>query len=330
VVCAAGLLCCPAMPRQHPPAIEQPDQFEIGVLTYFDFGPPFDYYELFLVRPAPTGTSVQRIDLTPGGTECGAPLAKVETASGSLNDSVAALMGSTNLCAIPEKVLQRKPKRCRHCLNLSGANVVIQVRCGTTTRLIHTDVLEKYWFDAGARIPDLTSWTMELMKRLNQAVGPGVMEKPVFQVSEAPEPPPSPRDSAELRDVSDGKYDGLFPRGSLTASELYRSAQNRPTIPAVRLLSSSVPLPVETFTLPEYSPIARVARVEGRVSFQIEIDPNGGATNLTFGSGAPLLLPSVTKAVNQWRFPKEFSGQQIQITLEFALNCPSAATTGNR
>ncbi len=28
-----------------------PDQFEIGRLTYFDFGPPFDYYEIFMIRP---------------------------------------------------------------------------------------------------------------------------------------------------------------------------------------------------------------------------------------------------------------------------------------
>jgi hypothetical protein len=190
VVCAAGLLCCPAMPRQHPSAVEQPEQFEVGVRTYFDFGPPFDYYEIFLVRPAPTGTSVERINLTPEGTECGAPFAKVETASGSLADSIAKLMGSRGA--------RGDGKAC-----LPG------FRTGRV-----------------AAEPDGFGW-VERRQRC--------------------------------------KYDDLFPSSTDKMSELYRSAQIHPAPPTVRLVSSSVPMPAETFTLPEYSLIARAGGVEGRV-----------------------------------------------------------------
>ncbi len=63
-VCAVLFLCCPAMCQDRSAAV-QPGQFEIGRHTFFDFGPPFNFYEIFIVRPSATGTSVERITLTP-------------------------------------------------------------------------------------------------------------------------------------------------------------------------------------------------------------------------------------------------------------------------
>ena len=90
----------------------------------------------------------------------------------------------------------------------------------------------------------------------------------------------------------------------------------------MRLVESTIPLPPGTYVTPEYPPVARVTLIEGRVSFNIEVNQNGGAENLVFESGHSLLQPAVKDAVGKWHFPKESEGQQIHITLEFALNCP--------
>ena len=42
----------------------------IGWRTYFDFGPPFEYYEVFVVEPKAGSVSVQRLMLTPPGHIC--------------------------------------------------------------------------------------------------------------------------------------------------------------------------------------------------------------------------------------------------------------------
>src|SRR5580704_18907574 len=79
-----------------------PNRFEIARHTFFDFGPPTDFYELFLVRQGENGTSVLRITLTPAVDACFQP-AKFEVATGNVNGDIAELLGKTNLCAIPEQ-----------------------------------------------------------------------------------------------------------------------------------------------------------------------------------------------------------------------------------
>jgi hypothetical protein len=57
----------------------------------------------------------------------------------------------------------------------------------------------------------------------------------------------------------------------------------------------------------------------------MEIAVNGEANNLTLISGHPLLWPAVKDAASKWRFPKDAVGQQVQATIEFALNCTKHA-----
>lgn len=298
----------------------RPNHFEIGRYTFVDFGPPFSFYEVFVVRPTATGASIERITLTPAGDECISP-AKLETAAGSISEPPVALLGSTNPCDIPEQSLRRELKRCKNCLLFSGANVVMRVQCGNQIRLIRSDILDRDMFDPAANTPEHTSWTMRLLQRLDQAVGPGVMDKPMIPIPEREEQPAIDSESVTLRDLREGKYDRLFQGAPHKTTDLYVAAQTRPPSPSVRLLSS-VPLAPEVFVQPEYPPLARMARVEGVVSFNIEIDTNGDTTNLGFESGHPLLREAVKKAVSGWRFPKDAPSRQIEATIEFTLNCP--------
>jgi hypothetical protein len=324
VACAILFLCNTAIAEDRNSKAPQPEQFEIGRLTFFDFGPPFDFYEIFIVRPATAGTSIERITLTPPGHECSST-AKIEVASALITESVATLFGATNPCAIPEKALRRERKRCKKCLALSGADVVMQVQCGTETRLIRTDILDSDWFDAAPHTPEHTSWTIQLLGHLDKALGPGGMDKPIFPMPENGETGKNVVRSRTLPDVGAGEYDALFHGASDKPSDLYRAAKNPPAPPTVRLLKSGVPLPPELVIPKDYPPLARVTGIEGIVSFTIEVSSDGSATNLVFSDGHPLLRPSVTDVVSRWRFPEESAGQQIQITIEFALNCPPKA-----
>jgi hypothetical protein len=320
--CASLFLCMPVLPQKHTVALPVPNQFLIGRHTFFDFGPPTDFYELFVVRPAASGSSIERITLIPPGNVCIAP-AKVGAVSGSINETTAELLGSANPCMIPEKELRRELKRCKNCLVFSGAEVVMQVRCGAQTRLIRSHILDRDMFDATTKTPQHTSWTMRLLQRMDSAVGPGVIDtQRLFPVPEANEPSASSSDSGILGEVSAGKYDALFQGAPDKLSDLYRASQI-PLLPPKVQLVSSMPLQPDVFIEPVYPPIARMAHIEGRLAFKFVIDSDGGATNLAFESGHPLLRGVVTEAVNRWRFPKDSTGQQIEATIEFRLNCPS-------
>jgi len=313
------LFVAPASP-QHNSAPPPPSRFEIGRRTFFDFGPPFDYFEIFIVRPLARGSSVERILLTPPGNVC-LQQAKVEVATAVMDQPVESLWGSTNPCAIPEKDLRRELKRCKHCLVFSGAQIVLQVQCGSNTRLIRADILDKDVFDPLPNTPQHTSWTMQLLGRLDQAVGPGVMDKPMLPTLAGVEASGTVPEAANLRELGGGEYDGLFPTTTDKPSGLYRSAQVKPPAPSVRLVSSA-PFAPAVFVQPDYPPIARAAHIEGAVSFTLEVGADGHASNLAFQSGNQFLRPAVERAAGGWRFPSSASGQRLQATIEFALNCP--------
>ena len=98
----------PATPQRRKPQPPAPDQFLIGRRTFFDIGPPFEFYEIFSVRSATRGgTLVERIQVTPPGDVC-TQGATVEVATGLFSESVADLLGGTNPCSISEKDLRRE------------------------------------------------------------------------------------------------------------------------------------------------------------------------------------------------------------------------------
>jgi hypothetical protein len=303
------------------PTPPQPAQFEIGRHTFFDFGPPFDFYEIFVVRPSTAGATIERITLTPAADECIAP-AKFETASASLAKSVPELLGA-NPCTIPEKDLRRELKRCKRCVVFSGADVAMQVQCGPQARLIRSAILDRDMFDPAAKTPEQTSWTMQVLQRLDQTVGPGVVDKPIFSMPAKDERPAAGSASVAEQELGMGKYDPLFPTTAEKASELYHAARKPPVRQSVELVSSS-PVAPEAFIPPEYPPLAKMAHVHGPVSFSVDLDDAGGTTNLVFESGPKLLYEAVRQAVIRWKFPKDAFGAQIHATIGFGLNCPQS------
>jgi TonB family protein len=315
------ILCSVAMGQQHAFSPAAVGKFEIGRRTFFDFGPPFNYYELFIVSSSVEGISVQRITLTPPTDECFGP-AKLEAASASIEGSIETLLGSVNPCVIPEKERRRELKRCKKCPVFSGAEVLLRFQCGTKTRVIRSNILDRDWFDPSAKTPRRTLWTANLLDRLEQAVGPGVMDKPTFPVSTDKLKSPPDLVLSTSENLLAGKYDALF-SGTEKPSDLYRAATDTTTnnfSPTVKL-KSSVPLSPDVFVAPEYPALARLARVQGNVSLQIELDEDGTPTNPVVISGHPMLSAAALKALDGWRFPNDQPHQDIRLVVEFDLNC---------
>src|SRR5688572_55136 len=152
--------------------VAPPLEVVIGRHTFFDFGPPSDYYEILSLRPTEHGTSIQRVIATPAGLACIQP-PTVEATTAAVAASVLDLLGQKNPCAIPEKALRRERKRCKDCLVFSGADVVMQVRCGEKIR----------------RILEHTSWTMEVLERLDRSLGPRAVDRPMFSIPDVASSP---------------------------------------------------------------------------------------------------------------------------------------------
>lgn len=324
LVCIVLVVMSCAWARKWQPAPE-PNSFVIGRHTFLDFGPPNDFYELFIVDGTRTGTSVERITLTPAADACTLP-AKVETASAFLKQPISELLGGMNPCAIPEKELHRELKRCKKCLVFSYVDVAMQVECGDQTRLIQSKILDRDMFDSRAGTPEDTSWTMRLLSRLDDAVGPGVMDRPMFSFGATDEPSARNLDSAVFQDLSLGKYDGLFPGAPDKASALLLAAEKPRPHPTIKLISVG-PFTPEKIVLPLYPGIARLAHIQGTVSLSFYIGADNTATGLSYESGPPVLRGAVTEAVRRWKFDKKYAGslQRVHAAIDFELNCPVGA-----
>jgi hypothetical protein len=322
IILALLIVGAPVSNQKHRPAPPIPDHLVIARDTFFDFGPPFHYLELFFIGPNANGSSIERILLTPQVDACTQP-ATVEVNTASTSESPSALLGSTNPCTIPEKELTRELKRGKRHPVFSGANVVMQVQCGDQTRLIRADILDRDLYSAAPNTPDHTSWTIGLLGKLDQAIGHMGMERSIITISKFEEPPKADSGSPNLREVFDGKYDQLFSSTTDKPSAVYHEALALPPMPSVGLLE---PLPIQpvVFALPEYPMIARAAGMQGSFVARFKIDADGAPFDVAIESGPALLQPTVKHFVTDWKFPKDSAGRQIQTTIVFSLNCKRA------
>jgi TonB family protein len=234
--------------------------------------------------------------------------------------SVADLLGVTNPCTIPEKELNHKLKRRKHQLVFSGANISMQVQCVGQTRIIRSDILDRDMFDPLAGTPEHTSWTMGILARLDQALGPGGMDKPMITLPGDSGGSAQALDSSTFREIAMGKYDPLFPGTTDKPSQIYLSTTKAIPTPTVSFIKSS-PFEPTVAPLPKYPPIARAAGLEGTFTFTVEVQPDGRITNFAVEHGAPLFRAAMEDASYGWVFPEQAVGQRVTVTVEFALNC---------
>jgi TonB family protein len=299
---------------------EFPSQLLIARHTFFDFGPPFDFYEVITVDKGPNGLDVERALVTPAGNACFSP-PTVELKTASMHASMTELLKGQNPCDIPEKDLRKELKRCNHCLKFSGADVTMHVSCRGKERAIRMDILDRDMFDPGANTPKQTSWTMTVMSSLDDVLGPGVMDKPMFDLSKA-EATSLQKETPIFHRLRSGQFDTLFDSKQLL-SELARQAAQPLPSPNVVLQDYSPAAPIEA-ELPSYPPIAKAANVDGKVSVSFHVTPDGRTENISF-ERQTLMQSATQAAVAKWWFPATTEGHDEHVTLEFKLNCPSSA-----
>jgi protein TonB len=72
---------------------------------------------------------------------------------------------------------------------------------------------------------------------------------------------------------------------------------------------------------PVYPPLAKTARVEGRVILQATIGKDGTVENLHLISGHPMLAPAAIDAVRQWRYkPYYLNSEPIEVETTITVN----------
>ncbi len=297
-----------------------PSEIVISQHTFFDFGPPFDYYEVITVDRTRTGLSVERVLVTPAGDEC-IQQPTVEVQTGTLHGTMAELFENENPCEIPDNVLDAESSRCKNCMRLSGADVTLHVGCEKRDRQLRMDILDRDMFDRAPKTPQYTSLTMRIMTKLNQALGPGVMEKPAFAAITPNFHASSSnlRETMIVRELMKGKFDNFFDSKPLI-SELAHESKETKSPTSVEFIEFS-PFNPTSVELPTYPPIAEMSHVQGDVTVRFDVSQEGKAENLAFVKGSKLLESTMATAIAKWRFPAVASGHEEQATINFQMNC---------
>lgn len=292
--------------------------------TFFDFGPPFSYYNVYKLTSLGERTTVERVSVTPPAGTCALP--EVKSASATLDDGLSTLFGGRDLCRIPSKDLKREEKRCKHCLTFSGIHMTAQVSCAGVTRNIRFEVLDRDIFDQRTQTPMNTSRSMALLGKLDKALGGGPMNEPAFRINNSREPAAPVNPDAMLLDLESGRYDALISGDSLSA--LYKDSQQPSIDRTVTVEAVEGPAPIHP-TRPVYPPIARAAHVEGEVLLSIRMNPDGAVTEASTISGPKLLQGVSEAAAKEWTFPSTADGGTSKIRFVFALNCPTLHTSSS-
>jgi TonB family protein len=315
------LLLCGICPAQSA-SVGMPDSLVIARDTFWDIGPPFNYYDLIQIKNDAPGLVLNQVLIRPHGDACTQP-ANVEERTVILHKPMAELLQGRNPCAIPEKELHRELKRCKKCLVFSGVDVTMQARCGGTDRILRMDILDRDIYDRRTQTPSNTSWTMNLLSQLNDVLGPGSEDKPIFQTEPA-EHHKVP-DTVLVRAIGEGKFDELFGPQAGVSKVVQEAGQAPPPPPSVEI-ESIAPIGPISPKMPVYPPIAKAARVEGLVNVTFEISSNGKTQNIVVVDGPKMLQLAVVEGLSDWSFPQSAWGSSGRAAIRFRRNCTAGSS----
>lgn len=293
-----------------------PNEVTIARHTFFDFGPPFNFYKVIQLSERNNQTYVQRALVTPGEA-CHLPTT-VETKAATIDRPLRSVLLENNPCDIPEKALNKERKRCKHCLTFSGANITLGLACNGNERKIRADILDRDLFDKSPNTPENTSWTMKVLGQLDEVLSPGIMDKPVFATTDNEKPGATDSPSFPiLEGLKRGAYDAYF-NSDKKLSQLYRESLDAPAPVSVVLTNTTVD---RSLKLPTYPPIAKAAHIEGAVEASFDITPAGNTNNVEIINGPEMFRAASSDAISRWTFPASSEVRHERLTFVYSLNC---------
>ncbi len=129
-----------------------------------------------------------------------------------------------------------------------------------------------------------------------------------------------------MNELREGKFDALFKGDPDKPSQLYMESQKVYPAPTITLVSVSPIAPISP-KFPPYPPIARLVRVQGKVTFRLVVADSGKPSDVVALAGPKMLQAYTEHAISGWTFPQSAVGKTIEGTLDFDLNCPDLVIT---
>lgn len=156
---------------------------------------------------------------------------------------------------------------------------------------------------------------------------PTVIPKTIAQVKDEPEPPPQGAVGVVggvPGGVPGGQIGGVL--GGVIGGVFSSAAPPPPPPKATTPKRIRVGGQVEAARLifqpkPEYPPLAKMARIQGRVLLEAIISKDGTIQDLKILSGHPLLVKPAMEAVARWRYqPTLLNGEPVEVVTEIEVN----------
>jgi hypothetical protein len=294
------------------------------VSTGYSDGLPGWHHSILEVKPDGDDIRVRYIRVSPFSVDCG-QAALIGAASARLqNTSLDAVTGGVNLCAIDQPSLNHAIRAFpqRQQMSVFGADrCTIVAKCRTDTRVIR---LPEDWQIDMTRLkrkrPRIAAlWTLENVAG-TRAFG---------RFNDTDTVPPQmaaqlqPADKEILSELKSGSFDAGFAPRSFKDDVAALRASSDP-VDGVKLINPDH-FHFAHYVTPQYSPLAKQARISGAVELELTSNPaTGEVEQVTVVSGPAILSSSAADAARQWRFlpGSEGATRAARAVLEFVFHCP--------
>jgi TonB family protein len=317
-------------------SVAGPTEFYVVSEFFSDNGALF-YYRILDVKPDGSDTIVRYIRVAPVAVVCARRII-VQAAEARLpNVSLAAIVGNRNPCAVNSKTLSRAiQSNSRKASVLEAISFGIVAKCGSETNALGLPIADGVNFE---RMKKSHPEMERLWDLTSTVIGRAFGSMDVFNdISEAADLQLQREGEQLVPILRFGQYDlGLAEatRGGVSkwSSPSFRQVLDGYQKPVSKseIAAAIVPHLVDSgsykfgkYVDPVYPPLAKSARIEGRVELQLLIDSSTGEVkDASALSGHPILRQSAIAAVKQWRFSAgSIDSETAKVVLDFALRCP--------
>lgn len=324
---------------KQPRATNQLQHLYIVSQVFSDASPHwFDY--ILDIKPYGGDVVVRYIRIAPENPYCDGFVTVKAIETRLANTSVSKLAGRFGLCSIREAdvdqaIADAAPKGLASIFDTARFGIVAQ--CGKSERVFHLPYPEtvemttlKAKTPAVAALYDM-EWKLHRRVFGKRRIFHGIAPTEDLELQRL--------GASLLPELRTGLYDrGMADRKDaercpdtfscnlgLTADLLegYWGPDRKPHEPTTTLLNSQKYL-LTKYIPPEYPPLAKMARIEGKVEIQIRVDSATGAVKQAQAvSGHKLLQKAAEQAVAGWKFQPSDAGfaQPISAVLDFSLGC---------